>query len=61
LAKKLRESTRELEHKLSEHEAEVEELQQRVEDLKTELAAARREEKELKVKEASTSPRYHIF
>jgi predicted RNase H-like nuclease (RuvC/YqgF family) len=54
LAKKLRESTRELEHKLGEHEAEVEELQVRIEDLKAELATARREEKELKVKEASS-------
>lgn len=59
LSKKLRECNRELEHKLSEHDAEVEELQQRVEDLKTELAAVRREEKELKVNEASTSPRHH--
>ena len=60
LAKKLRESTRELEHKLGEHEAEVEELQQRVEDLKTELAVVRREEKELRVKEVSTSWRYFL-
>jgi len=55
LAKKLRETTRELEHKLGEHEAEVEELQQRIDDLKTETAVARHKEKELKVKEVSVS------
>lgn len=54
LAKKLSDSTRELEHRLGEHEAEVEELQLRIEDLKAELATARREENELKVKEVSS-------
>lgn len=51
LVKKLRESTRELEHKLSDHEAEVDELQNRIEELRGEVSAARREEKEMKVKE----------
>ena len=46
---------RELEHKLSDHEAEVDEMQQRIEDLKSELTAARREEKELKIKERTTT------
>lgn len=54
LAKKLRDSARELEHKLSDHEAEVEEMQQRIEDLKSELMVVRREEKELRVKERTT-------
>lgn len=50
LLKKLRKNTVELESKLVEHETEVEELQTRIEDLKSELAVARREEKELKLK-----------
>ena len=53
LAKKLRDASRELEHKMSDHEGEVEEMQTRIEDLKSELAASRRDDKELRIKAVS--------
>lgn len=51
--KLLRDAERELEHKSSDHEAEMEELQNKMEELRIELASARREEKELKLKAVS--------
>lgn len=53
--KLLRDAERELEHKSSDHEAEMEELQNKMEELRIELAGARREEKELKLKDVSYS------
>ncbi|KAF9519695.1 hypothetical protein BS47DRAFT_1079712 [Hydnum rufescens UP504] len=72
LAKKLRDASRELEHKLSDHEGEIEEMQTRIEDLRYELAASKREEKELRLKAVSvfchvtvtnvaTMDIYHIY
>lgn len=51
--KLLRDAERELENKTIDHEAEMEELQTKMEELRVELASARREEKELKLKTVS--------
>ena len=45
------EAERTLQHKLSEHELELEELQSRLEEARSELAHTKREEKELRSKD----------
>lgn len=55
LKKRLGDAERTLSNKLSEHETELEEMVGKIEELKSELVATRREEKELKTKEASCS------
>ena len=50
LAKKLRDNGRELENRLSDHEAEIDEMQTKIDELKSELQSSKREEKELKAK-----------
>jgi len=51
LGKKLMEAERTLQAKLFEHEAELEDMQGRLEEVKSELSATKREEKELRSKE----------
>ncbi len=53
LAKKLVEAERTLQRKLSDHESELEEMEARLEEARSELTAAKREEKELRNKERS--------
>lgn len=50
LAKKVRDVSRELENKLSDHEGEIEEMQTRIENLRSELSASKRDGKELRIK-----------
>ena len=56
LRKKLTEAEDTLQRKLSEHEADLEGLQTRIEDLRSELSATKRQEKELRGKEVSVMP-----
>ena len=62
LSKKLIESERLLQNRLNDHEAELEEMQVKLEETRAELAATKREEKELRSKDASLayscSPRH---
>jgi hypothetical protein len=51
LSRKLIEAERTLQNKLSEHELELEEMQGRLEEVRSELSATKREEKELRSKE----------
>ncbi|CAE7218772.1 unnamed protein product [Rhizoctonia solani] len=51
LTRKAAESERRMQHRLAERETEIAELEAQLDDLKTELNASRREEKELKIKE----------
>lgn len=51
LSRKLMEADRALQNKLMEHDNDLEEMQSRLEELKTELNATKREEKELRAKE----------
>ena len=51
LARKLVEAERTLQTRLSDHEQELEDMQLRLEDAKSELSATKREEKELRSKE----------
>lgn len=51
LSRKLREAEETLQRRLSDHEAELEELTNRLEEARSELGATRREEKELRTKE----------
>ena len=53
LAKKLVDAERTLQRKLGDHEVELEEMEARLEEARTELGAAKREEKELRGKERS--------
>ncbi|TDL25535.1 hypothetical protein BD410DRAFT_813313 [Rickenella mellea] len=55
LGRKLIDAERTLQKKLSEHEAELEEMQLRLEEAKSELSATKREEKELRAKERQNS------
>lgn len=55
LGKKLMEAERTLQSWLSEHEVELEEMQGRLEEIKSELSATKREEKELRSKEVGFS------
>lgn len=55
LSRKLREAEETLQRRLSEHEAELEEFTNRLEEARAELAATRREEKELRAKEKTNS------
>ncbi|KZV67327.1 hypothetical protein PENSPDRAFT_688229 [Peniophora sp. CONT] len=55
LSKKLIESERLLQNRLNDHEAELEEMQQKLEETWAELAATKREEKELRSKDRSSS------
>jgi hypothetical protein len=48
-----------LQKKLTEHEYELEELNQRIEELRSELAASNREEKELRAKDVCLSLVFH--
>ena len=54
LSRKLIEADRALQNKLMEHDNDLEEMQARLEELKTELTATKREEKELRAKEVCT-------
>lgn len=56
MGRKLKEAEVTLMRKLSEHEAELEEIQVRLEESKSELTAAKKEEKELKNKEVRVVP-----
>lgn len=51
LRKKLMDAERTLQNKLSDHESELEEMQGRLEEARSELSATKREEKELRSKE----------
>jgi phage shock protein A len=51
LGRKLMEAERTLQSKLADHENELEEMQGRLEEAKSELTATKREEKELRAKE----------
>ena len=51
LGRKLIEAEETLQNKLSEHEVELEEMQGRLEEVRSELSATKREEKELRSKE----------
>lgn len=53
LARKLMEAEKTLQNRLTEHEIELEELENRLDEAKSELMAAKREEKELRAKEVS--------
>lgn len=53
LGRKLVEAEHTLQHKLAEHEMELEEMQGRLEEVRSELSASKREEKELRSKEVS--------
>ncbi|KAJ4482191.1 hypothetical protein J3R30DRAFT_3732301 [Lentinula aciculospora] len=55
LAKRLQDAERTLSRKIGEHESELEELQYKLEDLKSELARSKRDEKELRAKERTNS------
>ena len=55
LRRKLSDAEDTLQRKLSEHEADLESMQQRIEELKVELSATKRQEKELRGKEVSTA------
>jgi chromosome segregation ATPase len=58
LSKKLTETEKKLQNRSTEHESELEETQRKLEELKSELSATKREEKELRVKDASVI--FHI-
>ena len=51
LSRKLMEAEQTLQNKLTEHELELEEMQVRLEEVRSELSATKREEKELRSKE----------
>ncbi|KAK7035562.1 hypothetical protein VNI00_011855 [Paramarasmius palmivorus] len=55
LGKKLMDAENTLQRKLTEHETELEDLQLRIDELKSELSATKKEEKELRSKERSSS------
>ncbi len=55
LQKKYMESERVLQKKMEEHETELEDMQNRLDEAKAELSATKREEKELRAKEARIS------
>ena len=57
LSRKLIEADRALQNKLMEHDNDLEEMQARLEELKTELTATKREEKELRAKEVCIASR----
>ncbi|KAG8878873.1 hypothetical protein FRB98_005926 [Tulasnella sp. 332] len=61
LERKLKENEKALLERLSEREQEIEDLESRVDELKTELAASRKEEKELKAKERLTGKQLSNF
>ena len=54
LGRKLVDAEATLQRKLLEHESELEEMQSKLDEMRTELAATKREEKELRSKEVST-------
>lgn len=51
LGRKLIEAERTLENRLNEHDMDLDEMQGRLEELKSELTSTKREEKELRTKE----------
>jgi hypothetical protein len=51
LSRKLMEAEQTLQRKLTDHELELEEMQSRLEEVRSELSATKREEKELRSKE----------
>ncbi|KAF8577772.1 UPF0014-domain-containing protein [Ramaria rubella] len=51
LARRLMEAERSLQNRLADHEVEIEEMQSKLDDIKSELTATKREEKELRNKE----------
>lgn len=53
LVRKLRSVEHNMQNRLIDHETEIEELQNRLEELRSELSASKREEKELRGKEVS--------
>lgn len=54
LARKLLESDRMLHNRMTDHETELVEMESKIEELKAELSATKREEKELRGKEVSS-------
>jgi hypothetical protein len=60
LSRKLVEADRALQNKLTEHDNDLEEIQARLEELKTELTATKREEKELRAKEVCVTFRPYV-
>ena len=61
LARKKIEAEQTLQNKLEEHELELEETHQRLEELRAELSASNREEKELRAKDVSTFSPFYVF
>jgi chromosome segregation ATPase len=53
LGKKLMDAENTLQRRLTEHETELEDLQLRIDELKSELSATKKEEKELRSKEVN--------
>lgn len=53
LARRLMEAERSLQNRLADHEAEIEEMQGKLDEMKSELSATKREEKELRNKEVN--------
>jgi phage shock protein A len=51
LGRKLMEAEKTLQNKLNEHDMDLDEMQGRLEELKSELTSTKREEKELRAKE----------
>lgn len=54
LRKKLGDAEETLQRKLGEHESDLEDMQQRLEEMKSELSATKRQEKELRAKEVGS-------
>jgi chromosome segregation ATPase len=60
LGRKLKESGNLLQQRMAEHDAEVDELQNRLEETRSQLQAAKREEKELRSKEVNVFRYPHL-
>lgn len=60
LARKLMEAERSLQNRLADHEQDIEEWQGRLDEVKSELSATKREEKELRSKEVSENECIYI-
>lgn len=57
LGRKLLEAERTLQNRLADHEQELEDMQMRLEEARSELSATKREEKDLRGKEVRVSSR----
>lgn len=60
LRRKLNDAEETLQKKLNEHEQDLENMQQRLEEMKSELSATKRQEKELRAKEVCCTYCYHF-